>query len=224
MNNHTITALLPMREGSKRVTGKNKRELAGQPLFQHILRKLQTVEAVSQIVVSTDDKEILSLLGEEQKVVCINRDASLADDTASMNDVIADCLSRVAGEDFIQVHATSPLIEPKSIQDAIHDYFQIASPKGKSLMAVQELEGRLWSTTMKPLNHDPDVLLPTQNMEKVLLDCSAFYIFSRHGFAKKRSRIYGPPIVKVLSEREGLDIDYEWQFDLAEMYLARKTS
>lgn len=224
MKTGSITALLPMRSGSKRVRGKNKRQLAGQPLFQHILQTLQSVEAVSKVVVSTDDDEILDQTGKMPKVVCLRRDAALAEDATSMNDVIADCLNRVEGEDFIQVHATSPLIEAKSIQDAIHDYFRVASPIGKSLMAVQEIEGRLWSSTMKPINHDPDVLLPTQNMEKVLLDCSAFYIFSRHEFSKKRSRIYGPPIVKVLSEREGLDIDYEWQFDVAEMYLSRKQS
>lgn len=220
----SITALLPMRSGSKRVEGKNKRELAGQPLFQHILRTVQSVEAISQVVVSTDDDEILDQLEQAPKVACIRREAALAQDTTSMNDVIADCLARVKGHHFIQVHATSPLIEVKSIQDAIRDYFQLASPTGKSLMAVQEIEGRLWSSKMEPINHDPDVLLPTQNMEKVLLDCSAFYLFSRGEFERRRSRIYGPPIVKVLSEREGLDIDYEWQFDLAEIYLSRRES
>lgn len=219
-----ITALLPMRSGSKRVRGKNKRELAGQPLFQHILRTLQSVQAVSKVVVSTDDDEILEHIRQMPKVLCLRRDSALAEDETSMNDVIADCLDRVEGEDFIQVHATSPLVEAKSIQDAINDYYRFASPTGKSLMAVQEIEGRLWSSTMEPMNHNPYVLMPTQNMEKVLLDCSAFYVFSRHEFSKKRSRIYGPPIAKVLSEREALDIDYEWQFELAEMYLTRKKS
>lgn len=224
MSNLEITALLPMRAGSKRVRGKNKRLLAGKPLYFHMLATLQQVDSVSKIVVSSDDMDLLEVLAREDKVQCLIREPYLAQDETSMNEVIADCLSKVSGENFIQVHATSPLIKADSIQDAIQDYFRLALPAGKSLMAVQEIEGRLWSPSMQPLNHDPNVLIPSQDMEKVLLDCSGFYVFSRSQFMARRSRIYGPPAVKAISEIEALDIDYEWQFELAELLLRGKSS
>ena len=198
--------------------------MAGKPLYLHMLSTLQQVESVSKIVVSSDDMGLMELLAREDKVQCLFREPFLAQDETSMNEVIADCLSKVRGEYFIQVHATSPLIKADSIQDAIQDYFRIALPVGKSLMAVQEIEGRLWSPSMKPLNHDPNALIPTQDMEKVLLDCSGFYVFSRSQFMARRSRIYGPPVVKAISEMEALDIDYEWQFELAELILRGKPS
>ena len=54
-----IVALLPIKAHSERVTGKNFRNFAGKPLFRWILDALTQVEAVSEVVINTDAREIL---------------------------------------------------------------------------------------------------------------------------------------------------------------------
>ena len=46
-----IVALVPMRHSSERVPGKNYRDLAGKPLYTHIIGALLECPEISQIVV-----------------------------------------------------------------------------------------------------------------------------------------------------------------------------
>ena len=55
-----IVALVPMRHHSQRVPQKNFKNLAGKPLFHHILTTLQTCPEVDRIAVDTDSPEIIS--------------------------------------------------------------------------------------------------------------------------------------------------------------------
>ena len=55
-----IVALVPMRHSSERVPGKNYREMAGKPLYFHILTTLQAVPEIAEVVVDTDSPEIMA--------------------------------------------------------------------------------------------------------------------------------------------------------------------
>jgi len=54
-----VVALVPMRHHSQRVKGKNYRELAGKPLFHHILDTLKSCSEIDAIVVDTDSPIIM---------------------------------------------------------------------------------------------------------------------------------------------------------------------
>ncbi len=49
-----VVALVPMRHSSERVPGKNYRDLAGRPLYAHIISTLLASGVVDQVVVDTD--------------------------------------------------------------------------------------------------------------------------------------------------------------------------
>ncbi len=51
-----IIALVPMRHHSQRVPGKNFRQLAGKPLYQHIIGTLLKVPEINGILVDTDSE------------------------------------------------------------------------------------------------------------------------------------------------------------------------
>ena len=53
-----IVALVPMRHSSERVPGKNYRDLAGKPLYTHIIGALLECPEISQVVVNTDSPVI----------------------------------------------------------------------------------------------------------------------------------------------------------------------
>lgn len=220
--NSVITAVLPLRAGSKRVPRKNTRLIAGKPLFFWILESLHKTSSVQEVLVTTDDAEVVSLLevhGNFEKVRIIERPAHLADDEASMLQVIAHALDFVETKAVMQLHATSPLLRPPTLADAIDTYFVSGFPDGRSLMGVTKFEGRLWSDSGDTLNHSIRELLPTQNMPLTYLDCSAFYLFSRADFNRTGNRTYGPPIFQLVDEVEAWDVDYEWQFLVAQKLL-----
>lgn len=57
----SVVALIPARAGSKRLPGKNKRLLAGQPLIAWTIAAAKASGVFSGIAVSTDDDEIKAL-------------------------------------------------------------------------------------------------------------------------------------------------------------------
>lgn len=218
----SVTALLPMRQGSKRVPGKNTKLIAGRPLFFWILDTLHAVGTVAEIIITTNDPEVSSMLrthGEFDKVRILDRPEELASDQSSMLDVIFHALPFVTTEAVLQVHATSPLLKASTLDDAINNFFSQGLNNARSVMGVTKFEGRLWSPCGKPQNHSIHTLLPSQEMPDSFLDCSALYLFSRQDFFRERNRTYGPPILHAIDQFEAWDIDYQWQFRVAEKML-----
>ncbi len=60
MSDYRCVALLPMKAHSARVSGKNFRAFAGEPLFRWILDTLLKVEEIEKIVINTDARDILA--------------------------------------------------------------------------------------------------------------------------------------------------------------------
>ena len=57
----TAIALIPARGGSKRVKGKNIRELAGHPLIAYTIRAARDSGRFEKVLVSSDDTETLDI-------------------------------------------------------------------------------------------------------------------------------------------------------------------
>ena len=90
----TITALLPMKAHSERVKSKNFRDIAGKPLFRWILDSLMAVEAIDNVVINTDAREILSSNGlntgdYDGRVIIRDRKPDICGDFVSMNLILA---------------------------------------------------------------------------------------------------------------------------------------
>jgi CMP-N-acetylneuraminic acid synthetase len=226
-NANALSVILPMRAGSKRIRGKNTRLMAGKPLFLWLLEAVRQVELVSDIVITTDLDGIGELIpvGEGfSKIRIVSRPAHLAGDECSMNDVIDHALDFAQSDAVMQVHATSPLLKAPTLALAAETFFLDGLPSQRSLMGVTRFEGRLWTSEGEPENHNPENLIPSQAMPKLLLDCSAFYLFTKAGFSRHNSRTYGPPILHEIEELEAWDVDYEWQFKVAARMLEEEKS
>ena len=53
-----VTALLPMKGHSERVSNKNIRPFAGKPLFHHIASILEQSDRIKEIIINTDSDTI----------------------------------------------------------------------------------------------------------------------------------------------------------------------
>lgn len=77
------------RKGSKRLPGKNKLDLAGKPLYRWALDAALESQVFDNIVISTDDPDILAELAGLEGVVLDRRPPELADDQTPIWETIA---------------------------------------------------------------------------------------------------------------------------------------
>jgi CMP-N-acetylneuraminic acid synthetase len=211
----TIAALVPMRHHSQRVPGKNFRLLAGKPLYQHIIETLMDVPEVSKIVVDTDSQPIIEGLGcKFPQVQVLSRPENLRDDTISMNEILIYDTSQVRADFYLQTHSTNPLLRPGTISKAIHVFLD-EFPAYDSLFSVTRLQTRLYDEFGQALNHNPDVLLQTQDLPPVYEENSCIYIFTRENLVRRNNRLGEKPFMFEMDAAEAWDIDEELDFAIA---------
>ncbi|WP_374140162.1 cytidylyltransferase domain-containing protein [Sphingomonas sp.] len=214
-----IVALLPMKANSERVRGKNFREFAGKPLFRHILDSLLAVPEIDLVVINTDARQILAENGlvESDRVMIRDRAPEICGDFVSMNLVLADDVAHVPAAIYCMTHTTNPLLSPATISGAIARYkAALADGSGDSVFTVQKVQTRFYRADASAVNHDPDNLIRTQDLEPWFEENSNLYVFSAASFATTAARIGKHPVLLEMTRTEGLDIDDQESWELAE--------
>ena len=219
-----ITALVPMRHHSQRVPGKNYRLLAGKPLYQHIIETLMTCQEIDEIVVDTDSPMILDgLKNTFPKVTLLERPEHLGADTVSMNEILLYDTSQVKSDLYLQTHSTNPLLRSETISAAIHIMLS-QRPVFDSLFGVTRLQTRLWDQLTRPVNHNPAILLQTQDLPPIYEENSCIYIFTRETLETRRNRLGERPYMFPIDRAEAWDIDEELDFLVADLLLKTRQS
>jgi CMP-N-acetylneuraminic acid synthetase len=214
--NPKIVALVPMRHQSVRVPGKNYRNFAGKPLFHHILNTLLVVDAIDTILVDTDSDLILEGLAKDFPTVkTISRPENLRADTVPMNEVLIHDTGEVPGDFYLQTHSTNPLLRADTVSRAIQTFLE-SLPEYDSLFGVTRMQTRLWDQLGQPINHNPNILLRTQDLPPVFEDNSCIYIFTRENLIERRNRLGERPLMFEIPAIEAWDIDEELDFTIAE--------
>ncbi len=215
----TVKALLPMKGNSERVKNKNMRDFDGEPLYHAVMKSLLASKYIECVVINTDSNVIAKDAKEAfgDKVTIVDRPVEIQGDFVSMNNIIAYDLSKLDGEYFLQTHSTNPLIRTETIDRAIETYFENLD-KNDSVFGVTRLQTRLYDKDAKPINHNPQELLRTQDLEPLFEENSNFYIFSKKSFVDAGEKRIGlfPKIVEV-NKLEAVDIDEPEDFELAEL-------
>ncbi|UFP96930.1 acylneuraminate cytidylyltransferase family protein [Gloeobacter morelensis MG652769] len=209
-----------MKAHSARVTGKNFRAFNGKPLFRWILDTLLSMPEVDRVVINTDARAILADHGlvDSRRVLIRDRKAEICGDFVSMNLVLEDDVANVPADVYLMTHTTNPLLSAQTIRGALTAYQQAkAAGRADSLFAVNRFQTRFYRADGSPVNHDPDKLLRTQDLEPWFEENSNLYIFSAESFAATRSRIGKRPTMFETPRRESADIDDQEGWDIAEM-------
>lgn len=214
-----ILALLPMKNTSERVPNKNMKSFNGVPLYHSIVNTLQASLYIDKVIINTDSTVIAN---DAQKyfggfVEIINRPESIQGGDVSMNIIIDYDLKQLEGQHFIQTHSTNPLLKTETIDRAIESYFEKLDTYD-SLFSVTKVQTRLYDKNVHPLNHNPEELLRTQDLEPLYEENSNFYIFSKKAFVNAgQKRIGVKSQIFEVNKLEAVDIDEPEDFILAEL-------
>ena len=218
----TINALVPMRHHSQRVPGKNYRPLAGKPLYQHIIETLLAVPEISGVVVDTDSEPVMDGLRRDfSQVVLLPRPEQLRAASMSMNEILLYDTSRVKADFYLQTHSTNPLLKPGTISRAIQA-FLADFPAHDSLFSVTSLKTRLYDQYGHAINHDPNILLQTQDLPPIYEENSCLYIFTREVLERRHNRLGECPLMFPIDADEAWDIDEELDFDITDFLMQRR--
>lgn len=214
---YSVTALVPMKGHSERVPSKNIRSFGGKPLFFHILESLESADFVGDILVNTDSPKIMSLIEQNfPDVITIERPQNLLGNKVPMTSIIEYDMEHIKTDHFLQTHATNPLLRGNTIDHAIESYFDGLEHNFDSVMGVTKYQTRFYDNDKMPINHNPNIMLPSQDMPPLYEDNSNFYINSTVNFLKHRNRVGINPLFVEVPKLESIDIDEEEDFIIAE--------
>ena len=202
-----------MKANSERVKGKNFRDLAGKPLFRWILDSLLEVEEIDKVIINTDARHILQENGltDTDRVQIRDRKPELCGDMVSMNLILQDDINAVDANVYIMTHTTNPLISASTIRKGLTRLKE--NPDCDSLFTVNKVQTRFYRDDASAVNHDPDNLIRTQDLEPWYEENSCLYYFSKESFKQTNARIGKKPLMMTTPPLESLDIDepHDWE-------------
>jgi len=210
-----IDAFIPLKGKSQRVPGKNMRPFGGRPLFHTILATLEQAERIAGVYIDTDSEVIAESAAAFESVTVVKRKPELHGHDVSVNWLIKDFLEDHPDISHLaQTHCTNPLLSAGTIDSAVNAYFEDA--ESTSLFTVTRIQARLYDTTANAVNHNPEELLPTQDLDPIYLENSNLYMFERAAFFEEDARITSKAMMWEMDPFEAIDIDEEHDFRMAE--------
>jgi N-acylneuraminate cytidylyltransferase len=226
-----ILALITARGGSKRVPGKNIRLLGASPLIVWSIDVAKGVAEICDILVSTDNPAIAEVARHAGALVPWLRPAELATDTASSVDVCLHALDWYEGENgkidgLMLLQPTSPF---RSRNTVLHGIELFRESKLRPVLGVSPAAShpmwcfRIHEQTLRPFIDGTDLHLRSQDLPPAYVINGAFYLIAPEYLRKLRSFVSEEAVPLVIEEpREGIDIDSEWDWQMAETVIARQ--
>ncbi|TCC94205.1 acylneuraminate cytidylyltransferase family protein [Pedobacter frigiditerrae] len=217
MTKNRLTAIVPMRHSSERVPGKNYRDFAGKPLFHHVVQTLLDCKQIDQVVIDTDSPIVMEQCAAVfPTVLVLERPEHLKDGAIPMNDVLLNSINQVPSDFYLQTHSTNPILTAQTLSAGIAKFLDLY-PMHDSLFSVTRKHVRFWDSLARPINHNANILLRTQDLPPIFEENSCFYLFTKEILEKKHNRIGDRPFLYEIPEAEAQDIDVELNFIMAEL-------
>jgi len=183
---------------------------------------LLAVPEIDQVVVDTDSEPVMDGVRQHfPQVTVIDRPENLRADDVPMNDILLYDTAQVQADFYLQTHSTNPLLRPETVARAIEAFFA-AYPEKDSLFSVTRWQTRLYDQHGNAINHDPSVLIQTQDLPPVYEENSCLYLFTRENLLKRHHRISEHPLMFEIDAAEAWDIDEELDFAITEFLMLQK--
>lgn len=226
-----ILALITARGGSKRLPGKNTRLLGGRPLIVKSIEVAKGISEICDILVSTDDPVIAKIAVDAGAIVPWLRPPELATDAASSVDVALHALNAYEAEHgkvdgLMLLQPTSPFRGRDTVLHALECFRRDRKRPvvGFSPAQAHPLRCfRIEEDHLQPFVAGMEMPTRHQDLPPAYVVNGAIYLITPENLRAHRS-FYSNDMVPLVIEdpREGLDIDTEWDWMVAELYEGMK--
>ncbi|MGD1839557.1 MAG: cytidylyltransferase domain-containing protein [Thermonemataceae bacterium] len=226
MKSLNTICIIPARGGSKRIPRKNILPLNGKPLLTYTLQAAKEAQVFSKVLVSTEDGEIAAL-AKNEGIEVDNRPEIMSGDKVTKVQVIAEFLERTkAYETFDAVACLLPTCPFRTAQD-VKNAYQLFCEHHKEipyLVGVVEydfpiqLALTLKDHTASMENEENYLTTRSQNITKRYHPNGAIYLATMTAFSAKNTFFNPDMLAYVMPPERSFDIDYPYQFQIAEHY------
>ena len=214
-----IIAIVPVKEISERVPNKNFRKFTenGNSLLDLTINKLKSIGNLDHIYISSDKDNIEIPLN--QNITLLKRDKKFCDNVTPWSEVIFNVANSIPEEEdttILWVHATTPLFN--FYKEALQKYLNLDKNIFNSLVAVEKSKEFLIDKKGRPINYMFGVWHKySQDLPELFKITGALFINKLSEIKKNRYVIGTNPFLFEVPSEYCLDIDNEWQFELAKI-------
>lgn len=221
-----ICSIVPIKHNSDRVKGKNYRDFNGKPLYFYIINTLLQSKYIDRVIINTNSeivkKGVNTFFKDNDKIIIYDRPEHLWPGDTPVNKLLIDVIDKLDlnADFYLQTHTTNPLLTVETIDKSIEIFLEKRKLGFDSLFSAKKLQERLYyyrDDNMIAINHNPNELIPTQNLEPIYNENSCIYIFTKEKLISKNHRIGDKPFVFEMDHVESQDIDTEFDFSFAKL-------
>lgn len=130
-------AIIPARRGSKGVPGKNKMPIDGKPLIEYSIEVAIDSNAFTDVIVSSNDDEILNIASRYNTISIHKRSESLSSDQSLIVDTILEIVDQKEADAVMLLQPTAPIRTVDNIREAIS--LLESNPEAGSVVSVVEM-------------------------------------------------------------------------------------
>lgn len=234
----TILAVICARGGSTGVPGKNIKPIAGKPLIGWSIETAQAVEAVTDLIISTDDEAIAETAKGFGAEVPFMRPDALSNSTAGKFEVWKHALAEKEAQSgqrydyFLDIDCTTPLLEAKDLEHFLSAFFAAqnddhsldgmftvsASHRSPYFNLVEEDEQGFLSLSKKP----EIAVEARQACPKAWDIVAGFYIFKANYIRTSRYLLDGKLKGFEVPREKSFDIDEPFDAELVDWLMRRQ--
>ena len=219
-----ILAVIPARGGSKGVPGKNKKLLNGKPLIQYSIDAALQSKHIDEVVVTTDDEEIIAIAKSLGANVPFVRPKHLAEDTTPTLPVIQHVISYFEGKGkqfdaICLLQPTSPFRPAGFLDIALETFTEKQTDSLVSVLEVPHEYNPHWTFeanengVLKIATGEQNIITRRQELPKAYHRDGSIYI-TKTNIIQHENSLYGNSLAYVVSDSTyyvNIDTLKDWQ-------------
>lgn len=213
-----IAFIVQARMNSERVPGKMLRPFAGTNLFGLLLDKLLASSIIppQNIIASVYETELISE-ARKRNISVFNRSHESANNDNDLRKIY-EWHDKIPYKYVVLISACNPLLKVDTIDQFVYKYIE-KSPSG--MFAVFEKKTYYWDMCGESItNWHGASIMNTKVVEPIYEAAHCMYAsrldIIKDGYWMDNENYPPRPELFVMDEIEAFDIDYEWQFKVAE--------
>ena len=224
MDNHYL--IIPARSGSKRIPGKNVKEIGGLPMIAHPILNALDSEIFDEIFVSTDSADVAKIANSFGAKTPFIRNTDLADDFTPTIPVIQDAISKIheiQQDDYVCcIYPTSIFLEPKVMTESTERLRLLSD--GQFLVSITSFDYPVQRALVINEQNELNFVNPkysqsrSQDLRETFHDAAQFY-WAKASTWMSADNVFRNAHGMYLSRSNVQDIDTLEDFDRAELIL-----
>jgi CMP-N-acetylneuraminic acid synthetase len=233
LKNKKVLAIIPARGGSKRLPGKNIKNLLGKPLIAWTIEQAKKSKYIDKLIVSTDDKEIAEISKKYGAEVPFLRPKELAKDDSPTADAVFHTLAwfKSKGDQYdvlVLLEPTSPLRKNEDVDKAIELFFKNYD-KADSLVSVGKIQlenpflaKKIENGYVKPLIKTNECGFQKQQLVEAYFPYGVIYLSKVDAYRKHKTFYQQRTIPYFIERWQNYEIDDIYDFICVEAILKQK--